>query len=642
MSPIHYLLSLRMEKAATLLLNHELTIVAVAEAVGYADSFYFSRLFHKYFGVTPSQKRKELPPAPDSANIGMGTVQQSELFQVHWNTVLEADFSQTQELDARLNVYWYQDFASELEAPQHLAPERIVLEDGMLRLLPAFWWTHLRWEGDLSEEACLDVVIDNRLHDGINIYLAVSGDLLTGYRLHLQNYDHITFETVQHGTWEVLSVCNIMLNHEASQFSVSLWRERDTFYAEIDGQRIMEYHAPFSLTGDTCRYVALGRHFNEGSADIRQLRIHSRRSPMYVSILEPGRVLMSQGAAELAWKWFVRTGKEITDPALRNEAAYLAALAMPDHHGDAKDAALETIGISVDHPFAQQALRELALFRLTRHDIAGVMTTLTQLLALNRTDETPHLVVDRLRQLFINSTAKEKQTILNAIASMSLQRLNIRKTGITSLTPLAGMSLTLLNCQGNSINDLSPLMGMPLRTLDCGSNLITDISPLRGMPLTECEFNNNQITDLSPLVGTPLESLQCHSNGITTLSPLQGIHLRLLDCRFNKITDLTPLSGSSLLQLMLTVNYVTDLTPLQGLPLHRLECGKNPIRDLSPLASSPLTILDCRQTLIEDITPLAGKPLAVLLLDGVQLTASNATVLRQLPLRQLEFNIIHQ
>lgn len=644
--PLQFLISLRMNKAVALLENVDLNISEISALVGYNGLEYFSRHFHKYFGVSPTQKRKEISLVSASRvlwmNVPAPVWQNGDSLQEKWKTVFEADFSQLSELDTRLNVYWYQDSENEAKAPQHRAPERIVLEDGMLRLLPAFWWTHLRWEEDLSEEACLDVVIDNRLHDGIDIYLAVSGDLLTGYRLYLQNYDNIVLETVQNGIWEVLHVCDILLDREAPQYHVSIWRERDTFYAEIDGQRILEYDAPFSLTGDACRTVALGSHFNTCSADIHLLRILSRRSPMYVSILEPGRMLMSQGAAELAWKWYVRTGKDITDPALRNEAAYLAALAMPDHYNDIKDAALQAIGNDATHPFVQQALRELALFRLSQRDIAGVMTALTKLLTLNPSDETPHLVADRLRPFLGESIFEEKQSLLSAIAKLPLQRLSLINTSITSLTPIAGMPLTSLKCVNNNISDLSPLQGMPLRNLHFGNNHISDISPLQGMLLADCEFNNNQVTDLTPLAESPLVSLQCNSNAIASLSPLQGMHLRLLDCRYNQITDLTPLSRSPLLQLMLTWNSVSDLTPLQGLPLHRLECGGNPIRDLSPLASCPLTILDCRNTSVEEITPLAGKNIAVLLLDSVQFTASNDAVLHQLPLRQLEFNIMMQ
>lgn len=51
-----YLTSLRMEKAKALLKSEEKIFVKdVAEQVGYKDQFYFSRIFHTYTGVRPSE-----------------------------------------------------------------------------------------------------------------------------------------------------------------------------------------------------------------------------------------------------------------------------------------------------------------------------------------------------------------------------------------------------------------------------------------------------------------------------------------------------------------------------------------------------------------------------------------------------------
>lgn len=52
----NYLTSLRMEKAKELLKSEEKIFVKdVAEQVGYKDQFYFSRIFHTYTGVRPSE-----------------------------------------------------------------------------------------------------------------------------------------------------------------------------------------------------------------------------------------------------------------------------------------------------------------------------------------------------------------------------------------------------------------------------------------------------------------------------------------------------------------------------------------------------------------------------------------------------------
>nr|WP_285874008.1 helix-turn-helix transcriptional regulator [Halalkalibacter oceani] len=53
--PIDYLIQYRMNKAYELLMTGQFTIKNVAQSVGYADAYYFSRLFKKYKGVSPSR-----------------------------------------------------------------------------------------------------------------------------------------------------------------------------------------------------------------------------------------------------------------------------------------------------------------------------------------------------------------------------------------------------------------------------------------------------------------------------------------------------------------------------------------------------------------------------------------------------------
>lgn len=53
-TPINYLISLRMKKARELLdARQDLSIQAIASAVGYEDAYHFSKLFKKYFGLSP-------------------------------------------------------------------------------------------------------------------------------------------------------------------------------------------------------------------------------------------------------------------------------------------------------------------------------------------------------------------------------------------------------------------------------------------------------------------------------------------------------------------------------------------------------------------------------------------------------------
>ena len=66
-SPMSYLIKLRLEKAKELLVEKpEYSVVDVAKSVGYDDVYYFSKLFKKYCGVSPSHYRNSGRPE----NIG--------------------------------------------------------------------------------------------------------------------------------------------------------------------------------------------------------------------------------------------------------------------------------------------------------------------------------------------------------------------------------------------------------------------------------------------------------------------------------------------------------------------------------------------------------------------------------------------
>lgn len=74
-SPNDYIISLRMEQAQRYLLTTQLNLREIALTVGYADVYYFSRLFKKQFGVSPLQSRKRgaensvLPVNPSNASL---------------------------------------------------------------------------------------------------------------------------------------------------------------------------------------------------------------------------------------------------------------------------------------------------------------------------------------------------------------------------------------------------------------------------------------------------------------------------------------------------------------------------------------------------------------------------------------------
>ena len=57
LSPINYLNSYRLQKAAQLLINTENNIQEIATECGFDDNSYFSKLFKKNYHVTPNSFR---------------------------------------------------------------------------------------------------------------------------------------------------------------------------------------------------------------------------------------------------------------------------------------------------------------------------------------------------------------------------------------------------------------------------------------------------------------------------------------------------------------------------------------------------------------------------------------------------------
>lgn len=54
-SPINHLIKIRLAKAEQLLKEKSMPIKAVAQSVGYNDAYHFSKLFKKYYGISPSK-----------------------------------------------------------------------------------------------------------------------------------------------------------------------------------------------------------------------------------------------------------------------------------------------------------------------------------------------------------------------------------------------------------------------------------------------------------------------------------------------------------------------------------------------------------------------------------------------------------
>lgn len=59
MPPKQYTINVRIERASSLLIAGELKIKEVAHKVGFSDPLYFSKVFHKVTGFTPSQFRDQ-------------------------------------------------------------------------------------------------------------------------------------------------------------------------------------------------------------------------------------------------------------------------------------------------------------------------------------------------------------------------------------------------------------------------------------------------------------------------------------------------------------------------------------------------------------------------------------------------------
>lgn len=58
-SPVRYILNIRIEKACDLLENTDLSIASIAELTGMQSQHYLSRIFKKYIGMSPSDYRKK-------------------------------------------------------------------------------------------------------------------------------------------------------------------------------------------------------------------------------------------------------------------------------------------------------------------------------------------------------------------------------------------------------------------------------------------------------------------------------------------------------------------------------------------------------------------------------------------------------
>lgn len=58
-TPMQYIISLRIANAMNLIDNTDYNITQIAEAVGYDNSMYFSRIFRKHTGLSPTEYKNK-------------------------------------------------------------------------------------------------------------------------------------------------------------------------------------------------------------------------------------------------------------------------------------------------------------------------------------------------------------------------------------------------------------------------------------------------------------------------------------------------------------------------------------------------------------------------------------------------------
>lgn len=59
-TPLQHLTRMRLEQAAALLAENQLTVLAIAQSVGISDPYYFSRLFKQHYGQSPAHYRQSI------------------------------------------------------------------------------------------------------------------------------------------------------------------------------------------------------------------------------------------------------------------------------------------------------------------------------------------------------------------------------------------------------------------------------------------------------------------------------------------------------------------------------------------------------------------------------------------------------
>ena len=501
MPPIEYLTQIRMRMATFLLLDNNLSITDIAQRTGYDNYSYFSRVFKRHHGISPREMRQGLSGEAERRQHAeeRRSRELARWLREGWQVALDVDFTAISHLPPSVHDFW-----AETGRPLTTAPHMAEVTNGLLRLAPNQGWTGITWDGELKEDLKVAIVAVNATADGLNLAIAISGDLWNGYRLRLVGYQDIALETSINGCWEVLHRCAIALDPHAEEYHLVFWRSDNVFYAEVDGRRILAYHEPFAPQGAAHRRFAIARFHDYGSADLRMLRVCTRITPRYVDILEPGRAMLREGHRRSAFSWFRRVAEEHPEATLQQEAGYLAALALPDTEREAKETAFHQATADTANPFHRRLLRQWAFTRLGWGDIAGAVDMALRCVQDLPDDETPQILAERLI------------TTMHGMSPTLLEQ---------ALISIARLPLTSLNLKSLPLASFAPLRGMALRVLTSYSSHIDDLSPLQGMPLEQLVLHHSHVNDLTPLAHTPLRDLACLYSDLRELTPLRGMSL---------------------------------------------------------------------------------------------------------------------
>ncbi|KOY13658.1 hypothetical protein AMS66_24855 [Paenibacillus xylanivorans] len=106
LSPIDYLIKVRIDKTAALLLETDATLKEIASSVGYQDPYYLGRLFKKHKGVSPSHFRTEhrLPQLEDSPSTTM-RLSIGPPKALSYTNIVDNDYQRVGDGEDELNMY---------------------------------------------------------------------------------------------------------------------------------------------------------------------------------------------------------------------------------------------------------------------------------------------------------------------------------------------------------------------------------------------------------------------------------------------------------------------------------------------------------------------------------------------------------